>query len=154
MRLRSYHWDPPSKETGAEWLAIYSPVFTSPEPADAGVTGAHRIWAGGSFVLSYATCDHATLIHEPSVTPGLDHLGICLVLSGKIALEVNGAQSLAQPGDIALLDLQAPVRLIRCSAIEATSELTLWIPRVRLPTQLADLSAIHGQVVGAGAPGA
>jgi AraC-like DNA-binding protein len=154
MRLRSYHWNAPAREAGAEWLAIYSPVFTSPEPAVAGVSGAHRIWAGGSFALSYATCERATLIHEPSMTPRLDHLGICLVLSGKIALEVNGAQSLAQPGDMALLDLQAPVRLILGSAIEATSELTLWIPRARLPAQLADLSAIHGQLVRADAPGA
>jgi AraC-like DNA-binding protein len=153
MKLRSYRWSPRSKETSsAEWLAIYSPVFTSPEPAFPGPSGAHCIWASGSFVLSQATCERATLIHEQ--TPGLDHLGICLVLSGKIALEVNGAQSLAQPGDMALLDLHAPVRLIRGSAIEATSELTLWIPRTRLPAQLADVSAIHGQVVGADAPGA
>jgi hypothetical protein len=58
---------------------LFTVVFTSPEPALTGANGAHRIWASGSFVLNQRTCERATLVHEPSVSPGLDHLGICLV---------------------------------------------------------------------------
>ena len=101
MRLRSYSWIPQSEETGAGWLAIYSPVFTSPEPALTGASGAHRIWASGSFVLNQTTCERATLVHEPSVSPGVDHLGICLVLAGTIGLEASGNRTKAQAGDIA-----------------------------------------------------
>jgi hypothetical protein len=91
MKLRTYRWSPRAQETAsAEWLAVYSPLLTSPEPAFPGLSGAHRNWASGSYVLSQATCERATLIHEQ--TPGLDHLGICLVLSGKVALEMNGTQ--------------------------------------------------------------
>jgi hypothetical protein len=153
MRLRSYSWIPQSEGKGAEWLAIYSPVFTSPEPALTGASGAHRIWASGSFVLSQATCERATLVHEPSVSPGLDHLGICLVLAGTIGLEASGNQTEAQAGDIALLDLRNSFRLIRGRENETTSELTLWLPRARLPAKLADATVIRRQLVRAGAAG-
>src|ERR1700751_2201507 len=147
MRLRSYSWSPRSAEHGSEWLAIHSPLFTSPAPALVGPGGAYRMWAGGSFILSHTSCDRATLIHSPSATPAIDHFGICLVLSGTIDLLANGIQAQAVAGDIVLLDLHAPVELIRSSEGDTTSELTLWIPRARLPAAFCDRAGIDGQIV-------
>jgi len=147
MRLRSYSWSPCSAEQGPEWLAIHSPVFTSPEPALVGFRGAYRMWAGGSFILSHTSCDRATLIHSPSATPAINHFGICLVLSGTIGLLSNGAQAQALAGDIVLLDLHAPIELIRGSEGETASELTLWIPRARLPDAFCDRGGIDGQII-------
>src|ERR1700747_211023 len=147
MRLRSYSWSPRSAEHGSEWLAIHSPVFTSPEPALVGPSGAYRMWAGGSFILSRTSCDRATLIHSPSATPAIDHVGICLVQSGTIDLLLNGAQGQALAGDIVLLDLHTPVELIRGGEGETTSELTLWIPRARLPAAFRDRRGIDGQIL-------
>ncbi len=112
MRLRSYSWNPSSAERGAEWLAIHSPVFTSPEAALVGPNGAYRIWAGKSFILSHSTCDRAALNHSPAAAPAIDHLGISLVLSGTIELLSNGARAYALAGDVILLDLHAPLELI------------------------------------------
>ena len=147
MRLRSYSWRPRSAEHGSEWLAIQAPIFTSPEPALLGPKGAYRMWAGGSFILSHTSCDRATLIHSPSATPAIDHFGLCLVLSGTIDLLSNGARAQALAGDIVLLDLHAPVELIRGGQGETTSELTLWIPRARLPGAFFDRSGSHGQII-------
>jgi AraC-like DNA-binding protein len=105
------------------------------------------MWAGASFILSHTSCDRATLIHRPSATPAVNHLGICLVLSGTIGLLSNGAQARALPGDIVLLDLHAPVELIRGGVGETTSELTLWVPRARLPEAFCDRGGIDGQVI-------
>ena len=128
MLVQSYLWRPRSEETdSAEWLSFYSPIFTSSEPALTGPSGAHRIWASRRFVVSHATCNRATLIHEPSSSLGLDHLGICLVLRGSMGLQANGAHVLAGPGDIALIDLRRPFRLI--FGVEGlTSENTCSVP--------------------------
>jgi hypothetical protein len=147
MRLRSYSWRPRSAEQGSEWLAIQAPIFTSPEPALLGPQGAYRMWAGGSFILSHTSCDRATLVHCPSATPAIDHFGICLVLSGTIDLLSNGARAQALAGDIVLLDLHAPVELIRGGGGETTSELTLWIPRARLPAAFLDRRGSNGQIL-------
>ena len=105
------------------------------------------MWAGGSFILSHTSCDRATLIHSPSATPAIDHFGICLVLNGTIDLLSNDAQTQALAGDIVLLDLHAPVELIRGGEGETTSELTLWIPRARLPAAFFDRRGINGQIL-------
>jgi AraC-like DNA-binding protein len=136
----------------AIWLAAYSPIFTSPEPVLIGAGGAHVIWASRRFVVTHAICDRATLIHEPSSAPGLDHVGICLVLNGSMELQVSGAHNLVEPGDIGLVDLRERVRLI-LGVEGTTSKLTLWIPRSRLPTQLSSRSALHYAVAKANTPG-
>jgi len=79
--------------------------------------------------------------------PAIDHFGICLVMGGTIDLLSNGARAQAIAGDIVLLDLQAPVELIRGSEGETTSELTLWIPRARLPAALFDRGGIDGRII-------
>lgn len=147
MRLRSYSWTARSAEQGAEWLAIHSPVFTSPEAALVGPSGAYRMWAGKSFILTHTSCDRTTLIHSPSATPAIDHLGISLVLSGTIELFSNGARAHALAGDMVLLDLHAPLELIRGSQGETSSELTLWIPRARLPGGLCEAKGIESPIV-------
>lgn len=147
MQLRSYNWSPRSAKQWAEWVAIHSPIFTSPEPALVGPSGCYRMWAGGSFVLSQTSCNRATLVHNPAITPAIDHFGICLVLNGTIDLRSNGAQAQACAGDIVLLDLQAAVELIRGSHDDTTSELTLWIPRARLPPAFCDRGGIDGQII-------
>jgi AraC-like DNA-binding protein len=111
------------------------------------------MWAGGSFILSHTSCDRVTLIHSPSAAPGIDHLGICLVLSGTIDLLSNGARAQAMAGDIVLLDLHAPVELIRSSEGETTSELTLWISRGRLPAAFLNRGGIEGQIIRSAGPG-
>src|ERR1700746_1607296 len=98
-------------------------------------------------IPSHTSCDRATLIHSPSATPAIDHVGICLVQSGTIDLLLNGAQGQALAGDIVLLDLHTPVELIRGSEGETTSELTLWIPRARLPAAFSDRAGIDGQIL-------
>ena len=105
------------------------------------------MWAGGSFILSHTSCDRATLIHNPSVTPAIDHFGICLVLSGAIDLSLNDAQDQALAGDIVLLDLHAPVELMRGGEGETISEPNLWIPRARLPAAFRDRRGIDGQIL-------
>jgi AraC-like DNA-binding protein len=115
--------------------------------------GAYRMWAGRSFILSHTSCDRATLIHSPSAAPAIDHLGICLVLSGTIDLRSNGAQAQALAGDIVLLDLHAPLELIRGSEGETTSELTLWISWGRLPAAFCDRGGIDGQIIKSDSPG-
>jgi AraC-like DNA-binding protein len=49
--------------------------------------------------------------------------------------------------------LRNSFRLIRGRENETKSELTLWLPRARLPAQLADATVIHRQLVRAGAAG-
>jgi AraC-like DNA-binding protein len=147
MRLRSYSWTPHSPEQGVEWLAIHSPVFTSEEPALVGPNGAYRMWAGRSFILSHTSCDRASLVHTPSATPPIDHVGICLVLSGTIDVLSNGGQARALAGDIILFDLHGSVELIRGSEGATTSELSLWIPRARLPSAFCEAVGNGGQIV-------
>jgi AraC-like DNA-binding protein len=147
VRLRSYNWSPRSAEQGSEWLAIHSPLFTSPEPALVGPTGAYRMWAGASFILSHTSCDRATLIHSPAAIPAIDHVGLCLVLSGTIDLFSNGADAQALAGDIVLLDLHAPIQLVRGGNGETTSELTLWIPRARLAAHFCESSGSDGHIM-------
>jgi hypothetical protein len=133
MRLRSYSWTPHSSEQGAEWLAIHSPLFTSSEPAFVDPKSAYRMWAGKSFILAHTSCNRTSLVHNPSATPPIDHVGICLVMSGTIDILSDRGQARAVAGDIVLFDLQGSMELIRGSEGAITSELNLWIPRARLP---------------------
>jgi AraC-like DNA-binding protein len=154
MKLRSYRWSSRSEELdSAEWLAVYSPVFISSEPVLIGRSGAHYICASRTFVLTSTTCDCATLIHEPLSAPRLDHLGICLVLDGTVKVKTDGAPALAGAGDIVLLDLREPMRLIFGAQGNMTSVFTLWARRARLPAQLSSRHALHGRLGKADAPG-
>jgi AraC-like DNA-binding protein len=111
------------------------------------------MWAGESFILSHTACGRATLIHSPTAAPAIDHLGICLVLSGTVDLLSGGLQARALPRDIVLLDLTAPVELIRGKGGEPTSEVTLWIPRSRIPSAFCDRVGMDGPIVKASSLG-
>ncbi len=163
MRLRSYSWTPHSAERGDEWLAIHSPIFTSSEPAFVGPEATYRMWAGKSFILSHTSCDQVNLVHIPSAAPPIDHIGISLVLSGTIDVLSNGRQARALRGDIVLFDLHTSVELMRGCEGATTSDLSLWIPRTRLPGALREAmesgsrierSASSGTAVAAAALGA
>src|SRR4051794_7723382 len=147
MRLRSYSWAARSPEQGAEWLAIHSPVFTSSEPAFIGPNSAYRMWGGKSFILSHTSCDRASLAHNPSATPPIDHVGICLVLSGTSDVLSDRGEARATAGDIVVLDLHGPVELIRGSQGAPTSELSLWIPRARLPRAICEAMGTGAQIL-------
>lgn len=152
MGLRSFHLD--RKNGGVEWLASLAPVFTSDEPVILGTQGAQNVWASQNFVLSHTICERADLVGRPFRAGGrsLDHLGFCLVLDGAIEVEAGGAAAVAKAGDIALLNLREPMRLVFGSQGSMTSSLTLWVRRTRLPIQLTQ-SPLPGVLAKAVAPG-
>ena len=83
----------------------------------------------------------------------LDHLGFCLMLNGAMEVEAGSLPVLAEAGDIVLLDLREPMRLIFGAQGSTTSVFTLWVPRARLPAQLCGRPALHGLLGNALAPG-
>ena len=105
------------------------------------------MWAGKSFILSHTSCDRASLIHNPSATPPIDHVGICLVLSGTIDVLSDRCAARAEAGDIVVFDLHGSVQLIRGSEGATTSELSLWIPRARLPSAFCEAMGSGSQII-------
>jgi AraC-binding-like domain len=83
----------------------------------------------------------------------LDHLGFCLMLNGAMEVEAGSLPVLAEAGDIVLLDLREPMRLIFGAQGSTTSVFTLWVPRARLPAQLCGRPALHGLLGNVVAPG-
>jgi AraC-like DNA-binding protein len=138
-----------------DWLASIAPIFTSDQPVILGTKGTQRIWASRNFVLSHSICKSANLLGKPFFTGGrsLDHLAFCVVLDGAIEVDADGAPALAKAGDIFLLDLREQTRLVFGTQASATSVLTLWVPRSRLPAGLSSQSVLHGLVAKAVAPG-
>jgi AraC-like DNA-binding protein len=137
------------------WLASLAPVFTSNQAINLGPNGAQRIWASRTFVLSHSICKRADLRGRPFLVGGRspDHLGLCLVLDGAVEVETGDASARANVGDIVLLDLREPMRIVLGTECGVTSAFTLWVPRARLPAQLSTRSALHGLVAKAIAPG-
>ena len=138
-----------------EWLASLAPIFTSDEPVILGTKGAQNVWASQNFVLSHAVCERANLVGRPFVAGGRspDHLGFCLLLDGAIEAQADSAPVIAEAGDIVLLDLREPMRLVFGAQGSTTSAFTLWVPRAHLPTQLSTRSGIHGLLAKAISPG-
>ena len=137
-----------------EWLASLAPVFTSDQTVVLGTKGAQRIWASRNFVFGHSICERASLLGRPCIAGGrlLDHVGFCLVLDGAMEVEAGHAPALAEPGDIVLLDLREPMRLVFGAHGSVTSVFTLWVPRARLPAQLSSRPALHGLLAKAIAP--
>jgi AraC-like DNA-binding protein len=137
------------------WLASFAPVFSSGEPVVLGEMAAHRIWASRKFVFSEASCERAKLVARPTLVGGssLDHLALCLVLDGAIQVEAGAQPTPAEAGDIVVLDLRKPIRLVFGGRGGTTSAFTLWLPRARLPTQLSSRSDLHGLLAKATTPG-
>jgi AraC-like DNA-binding protein len=158
MKPRSFYLD---QERGSgravdkEWLASLAPMFTSDRAIIVGAKGAQRIWASRKFVLSHSICEHADLIGRPLLAGGRspDHLGFCLVLDGAVELAASDPSVVAEAGDFILLNLREPMRLDFGAQGSLTSAFTLWVPRARLPAQLASRPALHGLVAKGSAPG-
>src|SRR6266566_2981093 len=135
-----------AKGVDIEWLASLAPVFVARESVTLGPQGAQRIWTSKNFVLSHSICERANLVARPFLAGGRspDHLAICLVLDGAVEVEARNAPALAVAGDIVLLDLREPMRLVFGAQGNMTSVFTLWVPRARLPAQLSSRPAPHG----------
>jgi AraC-like DNA-binding protein len=136
------------------WVASFGPVFTSDESVVLGTSGAQTIWASRNFVLSHSICERANLVASPYLSGGraFDHLAICLVLDGAFEAESGDGSVVAVAGDLVLLDLREPMRLVFGAEGNTTSVFTLWAPRARLPAQLSSHPA-HGRLGKADAPG-
>jgi AraC-like DNA-binding protein len=151
MDLRSFHWSSElGGDSGGEWLAAVSPIFTSPTPFP-NQKSAIDVWASSSFVITQSSCDCASLVHDPSKFGRFEQVGICVILSGTIDERASGATG--RLGDILLLDLREPIELVRESERTNSSEMTLWLPRSQLPDRLKGLTTLNARVVKADQPG-
>jgi AraC-like DNA-binding protein len=156
MMTRSYRWKPSGDQEEAQtWLATYNPIYVSNKIPLLGPGGGQRIWAGRLFVLSQTSCAYAELIRGATAVSGraLDHFALHVVTGGFVEMHHHGGTVTARPGDLLLLDLQAPVRLVRGTDSSPSADLTLWIPRASLPAKFADLTRRHGILAKAADPG-
>ncbi|MBO4221544.1 helix-turn-helix domain-containing protein [Bradyrhizobium neotropicale] len=157
MMIRSYRWKPAGDQEEAQtWLATYHPIYVSNKVPLLGPGGSQEIWAGRIFVLSQTSCAHAELVRGATAVSGraVDHFALQVVMGGFVEIHHHGGTVTARAGDLLLLDLQAPVRLIRGTDNGPSADLTLWIPRASLPAKFADLTARHDTLAKAAAPGA
>jgi AraC-like DNA-binding protein len=117
--------------------------------------GSHRLWSTDRFVLSKNTCSGISFLRspEPGKNAFLDHFGIRLVVAGTVEGAAAARKLIAGAGDVVVLDLQQSMLLETSSEGETTSDLTLWIPRSRLQSLVADEILLHGLILKGKTPG-
>jgi AraC-like DNA-binding protein len=117
--------------------------------------GKLQLWSTGRFVFSESTCTGISFVRspEPARVKLLDHFAIRLVVAGTVEGAVGTRKFLAGAGDLVFLDLQQFVGFETSVGGGLTSDLTLWIPRSRLQSLVAEEHLLHGLVLKGGVPG-
>jgi AraC-like DNA-binding protein len=73
----------------------------------------------------------------------LDHISLLIYTEGGCALDIEGRSTEIQAGDVCFIDLSRPVTL----RAPNYASLTLILPRATLQPYVADLDALHGQIL-------
>jgi AraC-like DNA-binding protein len=117
--------------------------------------GKLKLWSTGRFVLNASACTGISFVRSPEPARGklLDHFGIRLVQAGTAKGTVGTRKLLAAAGDLVFLDLQKSMRFETSIEGGVTSDLTLWIPRSRLQSLVAEEHLLHGVVLKDGVAG-
>jgi AraC-like DNA-binding protein len=140
------------------WREAHSAVFDVAGQADqiAAFDGKHRLWSTSRFVLSESACTGISYARSPGPVRGklLDHFGIRLVAAGTIEGAVGTRKIFAGAGDLLFLDLQQSISFETSHKGGWTSDVTLWIPRSRMQSLIAEEHLLHGLVLKGGTPGA
>lgn len=118
--------------------------------------GSLQIWATKRFVLSKGTCTTVGLLRARGSPVGmlLDHLGIRLIVEGNVKGDMGTHRIVAGAGDIVCFDLEQALRLETSAGGNVASDITLWVPRARLQSIIADESLLHGLVLERASPAA
>ena len=139
------------------WREAHLAVFDVAGQADQIETfdGKHQLWSTSRFVLSESACTGISFVRSPESARGkfLDHFGIRLVVAGTVEGAMGTRKIFAGAGDIVFLDLQQSILLETSIEGGLTSDLTLWIPRSRLQSLVAEENLLHGIVLKGSAPG-
>jgi AraC-like DNA-binding protein len=137
------------------WRELYSAMFDVAGQADQAFDGKHQLWSTGRFVLSNSSCTGISFARSPDPVRDkvLDHFGIRLMVAGTVEGAVGTRKILASEGDLLFLDLQQSVSFETAPEGGLTSELTLWVPRSRLQSLIAEEHLLHGLVLKGGTPG-
>jgi AraC-like DNA-binding protein len=111
--------------------------------------GSLQIWATRRFILSKGACTAVGLLRSRDPPAGvlLDHLGIRLIVEGNVKGDMGTHKIVANAGDIVCFDLEQAMRLETSTDGDVTSDLTLWVPRARLQSIIADETLLHSLVV-------
>jgi AraC-like DNA-binding protein len=110
--------------------------------------GSLQIWATRRFAFSKGAYTAVSFLRSPGSPAGmlLDHLGIRLIAEGGVRGDMGIHKVVAGAGDIICFDMEQAMRL-ETSADRVTSDLTLWIPRARLQSIIADDALLHSLVL-------
>jgi AraC-like DNA-binding protein len=139
------------------WRDAHSAVFDVDGHADQieAFDGKHRLWSTSRFVLSVSACTGISYTRFPGPERGklLDHFGARLVVAGTIEGDIGTRKIFASAGDLLFLDLQQSISFETSHQGGWTSDLTLWIPRSRLQSWIAEDHLLHGLVLEGGTPG-
>jgi AraC-like DNA-binding protein len=140
------------------WREAHSAVFDLAGQADQieAFDGKHQLWSTSRSVLSESACTGISYARSPGPVRGklLDHFGIRLVVAGTIEGAVGTRKLFASAGDLLFLDLQQSICFETSHQGAWTSDLTLWTPRSRLQSLIAEEHLLHGLVLKGGTPGA
>jgi AraC-like DNA-binding protein len=136
-------------DRAAAWLSANEGVFTLAGPILPGPAPDYRIWPGSATLVSASSCQEAMLARLPRPIEGrlLDHLGLRLILSGMMRVGEGRDLRPAGPGDFVFIDLSQPLHLEYLGTDEATSELTLWVPRSNGAIGSPASGTPHGRVL-------
>lgn len=137
------------------WREAHLATFDVAAQADQIETfhGSLQIWTTRRFILSKGACTSIGLLRSRDLPAGmlLDHLGIRLIVEGDVKGDMGTRKIVAGAGDIVCFDLEQAM-LLETSIDGVTSDLTLWIPRARLQSIIADETLLHGLVLNCTSP--
>ena len=139
------------------WCETHSALFDLAGHAEQIETfdGKQELLSSRHFVLSKTACTGISFVRSPQLTKDrlLDRFGIRLIVAGSGVGAIGPRKFAAGVGDLLFFDLQQP--LLFETSIEAglTSELTLWIPRARLRSSVAEENLLHGHLLRGSTPG-
>src|SRR5262245_32930683 len=153
--VKPYHWAGfTAAEAVTDWLSAFVGIFSSAGPVALGESPSFGIWSGETTFASSSGCQSATFLRIPRPVNGrlLDNFGLRFVLSGRMKVGEGPAEKVATAGDGLFLDLSQPLRLEYADEDKATVELTFWVPRRLVPSELTVPGVLHGLVFGSDGP--
>lgn len=117
--------------------------------------GKQELLSSSHFVLSKTACTGISFVRSPQLTKDrlLDQFGIRLIVAGSGVGAIGTRKFTAGAGDLLFFDLQQPLLFETSVEGGLTSELTLWVPRARLQTSVAEENLLHGHLLTGSTPG-
>ncbi|MGY4509013.1 helix-turn-helix domain-containing protein [Bradyrhizobium sp. USDA 3650] len=135
----------------ANWQHAWAQVFDVVEDPDEVATfrGHLTSYPANQSVLTESSSSPVRLRRttETIAQNRLDHLALRLVLSGSVAGVVGQQIVEARGGDVFFVDLSQTLDLRVSAREKTTTEITLWVPRARVPASLIEDLDLHGMLL-------